>query len=558
MVYCRPEDIQYNVAITLVRSWASALKGFGFINYQLSIINYQLSIINYQGNQMQGQLLKDRYLILQPLGQGGFGKTYLAEDTQKPSHPQCVVKHLQVQPPTPGAPIPPAVLAKAQQLFDQEAKILEKLGKHDQIPELLAYVEQNNEFYLVQELINGDTLSKEIIPGQKLSETQVISLLKDTLEVLAFVHQEEVIHRDIKPANLMRRQDDGKIILIDFGAVKDIRGLSANPQGAAPTVAIGTYGYMPSEQAGGQPKLSSDVYALGIIAIQALTGLNPDPNAGGLPKDSTTGEISWRNHATVSDDLAHIIDKMVLQDYRQRYPDAGAALQAILALSNSSTAPTAVISPKSPPKTQISGKGNQSTLMSVLNWSRDHQLGLLAVLVGVIGVMTAAMTVPEVRELLGLDTIKDGVYTEKGMTLKYPGTWQVQAINPPVGGDRAVFQSPKQDSSDPYQENITLTILDLPQTLTKEQYYEQWLRPQLEREYNIKLVNTPNSTTLDNRDANTVIYTITENGIELKRQAIWTVKNGTVYQITYSGETGNFPTDQQTVLKKVQESLQLP
>ena len=470
-----------------------------------------------------------------------------------------MVKHLQVQPPTPGAPISPAVLAKAKQLFDQEAKILEKLGKHDQIPELLAYVEQNNEFYLVQELINGDTLSKEIIPGQKLSETQVISLLKDTLEVLAFVHQEKVIHRDIKPANLMRRQDDGKIVLIDFGAVKEIRGLSANPQTAPLTIAIGTHGYMPNEQANGKPQLSSDVYALGIIAIQALTGLNFDPNTGELPKDSTTGEISWRNQATVSDDLANIIDKMVRQDYLQRYADAGAALQAILALANSSTATTAVISPKSPPKTHLSVQGNQSTLMSVLNWPRDHKLGFVAfLLVGVLGVILSAMTVPEVRELLGLDTIKDGIYTEKGMTMKYPGTWQVQAINPPVGGDRAVFQSPKQDSSDPYQENITLTIIDLPQPLTKEQYYGQWLRPQLEREYNIKLVNTPNSTTLDNRDANTVTYTITENGIELKRQAIWTVKNGTVYQITYSGETGNFPTDQQTVLKKVQESLQLP
>jgi len=505
---------------------------------------------------MQGQLLKGRYQILQPLGQGGFGQTYLAADTQRPNHPQCVVKHLQVQPPSPGATISPAVLAKAQQLFAQEAEILEKLGKHDQIPQLLAYFEENQEFYLVQELITGNTLSQEIIPGQKLSETQVISLLKDTLAVLAFVHQENVIHRDIKPANLIRRQVDGKIVLIDFGAVKEIRSLSTNQQTTPLTQAIGTPGYMPNEQAGGKPQRSSDVYALGIIAIQALTGLNPDPKVGGLPQDSNTGEISWKNHATVSDDLADIIDTMVRQDYRLRYPDAGAALQAILALSNPTTTPT-VIPPNLPQKTHLSVKGNQSTLMSVLNWPRDHKLGFFAFIVSVLGVILAAMTVPEVRQFLGLDNIKDAIYTEKGIILQYPGNWEVQEINPPVGGDRAVFQFPKQDSSDPYQENITLTIIDLPQPLSKEQYYEQWLRPQLESEYNIKLVNTPNSTTLDNRDANTVIYTIIEGGIELKRQAIWTVKNGTVYQLTYSGEVANFPTDQQ-VMKKVQDSFKIP
>ncbi len=137
-----------------------------------------------------------------------------------------------------------------------------------------------------------------------------------------------MIHRDIKPANLIRRQWDNKIVLIDFGAVKEIRSLSPNQQTAPLTVAIGTHGYMPNEQANGKPQLSSDIYALGIIAIQALTGLNPDPKAGGLPQDSNIGEISWQNQATVSDGLAHIIDKMVRQDYRQRYANAALLIVA--------------------------------------------------------------------------------------------------------------------------------------------------------------------------------------------------------------------------------------
>jgi serine/threonine-protein kinase len=506
---------------------------------------------------MQGQLLKGRYQILQPLGQGGFGQTYLAADTQRPNHPQCVVKHLQVQPPSPGATISPAVLARAQQLFAQEAEILEKLGNHDQIPQLLAYFEENNEFYLVQELINGNTLSQEIIPGNKISETEVISLLQDILQVLAFVHQEKVIHRDIKPANLIRRQWDNKIVLIDFGAVKEIRSLSTNQQTTPLTVAIGTPGYMPNEQAIGKPQFSSDVYAVGITAIQALTGLNPDPKAGGLPTDSNTGEISWRNQATVSDGLAHIIDKMVRQDYRQRYADAGAALQAILALSNSTATTVIAGQGSSGSNSTVKVHPSNNLRLSLVNWRQNHRLALAKILVAFVGVIIA-LTVPEVRMFLGLDGVKDVTYTTQGITLKYPGDWQMQEVNPPVGGDRAVFQSPKEDSSDPYQENITLTIIDLPQTLTNQQYYQQQLRPQLENDYNIKLVNTPNPTTLDNRDANTVTYTITEGGIELKRQSIWTVKNGTVYQITYSGETANFPSDQKTVIKKVQDSFKIP
>ena len=535
---------------------------------------------------MQGSLLQGRYQILQPIGQGGFGQTYLAADTQRPNNPKCVVKHLQLQPTSPGASISSSIFTKAKQLFDQEAEILEKLGKHDQIPQLLAYFEENREFYLVQELIDGNPLSDELIAGHKFSEAEVISFLQDILQVLAFVHQANVIHRDIKPANVMRRQADGKIVLIDFGAVKEIRSLSAHSQNAPLTVAIGTHGYMPNEQANGKPQLNSDVYAVGILAIQAFTGLNPDPKAGGLPQDSNTGELSWRHLATVSDDLAKIIDKMVRQDYRQRYVDAGETLQAIVArshpanqqktvslpassgtnttiqsnksmVSNPANQQKTVSLPASSP-TNPTSQSNKSMVMSILTWPRDHKLSLAGLIVGIVALLISALTVPEFRQTFGLDRVKDGTYTKKGITLKYPGDWEVLQVNPPVGGDRAIFQSPKEDSSDPYQENITLTIIDLPQPLTPQDYYQQQLRPKLESDYNIDLTNTPNPTTLDNRDGNTIRYRTQKNDILIEHQAIWTVKNGTVYQLTYSGETTKFPTDEQTVIKKMQKSFKLP
>lgn len=273
---------------------------------------------------MLGKKLRARYQIIKSLGQGNFGDTYLAKDYDLPGHPQCVVKHLKPK------DLTPALLPIARRLFETEAEVLYKLGKlHERIPTLSAHFEENGEFYFVQDFIDGHDLTKELLPGEKLSESYVISLLKNILEILAVVHQQNVVHRDIKPANLMRRQD-GEIVLIDFGAVKEIGTLILNTSGQTNlTVAIGTLGYMPSEQSNGRPKLSSDIYAVGMIGIQALTGKTPDS----LSEDPTTGEVVWRNQAQVSQNLANILDKMVRDHFSQRYQNAGEALQALLALS---------------------------------------------------------------------------------------------------------------------------------------------------------------------------------------------------------------------------------
>ena len=274
---------------------------------------------------MIGRTLRKRYQIITLLGSGGFGDTYLAKDLDLPGHPHCVVKHLKPKDPN------PAVLPIAKRLFDTEAQTLYKLGKlHDQIPTLSAHFEEHGEFYLVQDLILGHDLTKEIIARKKLSESYTITLLQNILEILAIVHQQNVIHRDLKPANLMRRQD-GKIIIIDFGAVKEISTLVVNAQGQTTvSIVIGSAGYMPSEQAKGKPQLSSDIYAVGMIGIQALTGLHPQT----LPEDPTTGEVIWRNQAQVSNNLANILDRMVRDHFSQRYQNAEEALQAILPLSS--------------------------------------------------------------------------------------------------------------------------------------------------------------------------------------------------------------------------------
>jgi serine/threonine protein kinase len=265
-----------------------------------------------------GQILRQRYKIVRLLGSGSFGVTYLAEDFDLPDHPLCVVKNLKQSQNL-------KYLEVSRRLFDREAKVLYILGNEcDQIPRLYAHFEENEEFYLVQEFIDGHDLSQEIFPGKKWSEADVVQLLKEILEILTLVHNQNVIHRDIKTQNLMRRHTDNKIVLIDFGAVKEITGMAINAQGqTASTMIVGTYGYMPVEQLNGYPKLSSDIYAVGMVGIYALTGIKPQD----LPKDPDSFEIIWRDQASVSPQLANVLNKMVRYDFSQRYQTAVLALQ---------------------------------------------------------------------------------------------------------------------------------------------------------------------------------------------------------------------------------------
>ncbi|WP_413171060.1 CHASE2 domain-containing protein [Anabaena azotica] len=267
-------------------------------------------------------LLAGRFKISKSLAAGGFGCTYLAEDTQRQGNPICVVKQLMP------ARRDPKFLQVARRLFNTEAEILAILGKHPQIPELFASFEENQEFYLVQEYILGNTLSEELTPekGAK-TEAYVVNILKEILEILVFIHQQRVIHRDIKPSNIIRCSENNKLVLIDFGAVKLIQP-QIDEETELATVAIGTRGYSPPEQFAGHPRLSSDIYALGMIGIQAITGTPPQE----FPLHPETCNIMWRQITNVSNELAAILDQMVCYNFSDRYQSATAVLQDLKSL----------------------------------------------------------------------------------------------------------------------------------------------------------------------------------------------------------------------------------
>ncbi|OLP19085.1 hypothetical protein BST81_07690 [Leptolyngbya sp. 'hensonii'] len=288
------------------------------------------------------RILAGHYQIVRPLGGGGFGQTYLATDSHLPGSPLCVVKQLKPK------VNDPETLQTAKRLFNLEAETLYNLGIHDQIPRLLAHFEQEDEFYLVQEYIEGHGLDQEIAPGKQLSELIVLDLLQDILQVLSFVHQNNVIHRDIKPANLIRRNRDHRIVLIDFGAVKEVSSQAAHIHGQTNlTVAIGSPGYMPSEQQAFHPQFSSDIYAVGMLCLQALSGLSLKE----LPRDSRTGEFSCTfmpDRISITSGLTSILDRMIRYDYRQRYDNAMEALKAVQDLISHENYATAILPPTIP------------------------------------------------------------------------------------------------------------------------------------------------------------------------------------------------------------------
>ncbi|MEH2065337.1 MAG: YARHG domain-containing protein [Nostoc sp.] len=295
------------------------------------------------------QLLNDRYQVIRTLGAGGFGETYLAEDTYMPSKRPCVVKQLR--------PIHnnPQIYQLVQERFQREAAILEELGgANDQIPALYAYFSSGGQFYLVQEWVEGDTLTGKVQKQGLFSEGAVQELFMNLLPVLDYVHSKHIVHRDIKPDNIIVRHRDGKPVLIDFGAVRESMGTVVNSQGnPTSSIVIGTPGYMPSEQAAGRPVFSSDLYSLGMTVIYLLTG----KQAQQLETDSQTGEIVWRQYAShISPIMARVIDQAIAYHPRDRYPTARAMLDTLQSIANPIpptqpllTQPTIVSAP--PPQT---------------------------------------------------------------------------------------------------------------------------------------------------------------------------------------------------------------
>ncbi len=318
--------------------------------------------------------LNGRYQVIQVLGHGGFGETFLAEDTYLPSRRPCVIKQLKVM-------NDPQKNRAGQQKFQQErfgreAATLEKLGEgSNQIPKLFAYFAENEQFYLIQEWIQGPTLTDVVTAQETMSEPDVKNILVSLLSVLDYVHSGGIIHRDIKPDNIILRNSNNQPVLIDFGAVKETVATVINAQGKSDrSIVVGTPGFMAPEQAAGRPIYASDVYSLGLTAIYMLTGKHPQQ----LELDSETGEILWHKYITKVSQLTDIIDRAIKYHPRERYTTAQKMLKAMQAIGVSVPIATLVVSPvasqsptifspsKNVPETVSQGKGKRNLIIGGL------------------------------------------------------------------------------------------------------------------------------------------------------------------------------------------------
>jgi serine/threonine protein kinase len=315
-------------------------------------------------------LLKERYRAIKPIGQGGFGKTFLAVDEDKPSKPRCVIK--QFYPQAQGT----NTLAKAVELFNQEAVQLDELGKHPQIPELLAYFTQEDRQYLVQEFIDGQNLAQELAHRGAFSEIQIRQLLNDLLSVLQFCHARHVIHRDIKPENIIRRSPLnpplkkgeenvslnpplkkgeeniaplnkggwGDLVLVDFGAAKSATGTALNKTGTS----IGSPEYVAPEQMRGRAIFASDIYSLGATCINLLTVRSPFDSY-----NTNNDTWVWQQYVQtpVSHELSRILNKMLESIPVRRYQTVDEVLKDLNQRSQVAATPAIAVKPipQSPP-----------------------------------------------------------------------------------------------------------------------------------------------------------------------------------------------------------------
>jgi len=259
--------------------------------------------------------LKQRYRSLKLLGQGGFGRTFLAEDEQQPGQPRCVIKQFH--------PLGQPNAGKAIALFQQEAIRLQDLGHHDQIPSLYAHCEEGGKHYIVQQYVDGQNLTQEFQSQGVFNEGKIRSLLLDLLPVLEFIHNGGVIHRDIKPDNIIRRGGDDRLVLVDFGAAKFATATALAQTGTM----IGSAEYTAPEQLKGRATLASDLYSLGVTCLHLLTGLSPF-DLFDVHEDCWM----WRRYLfdnPVSDSLAGILDRLVAGAMKERWPNATAVLAAL-------------------------------------------------------------------------------------------------------------------------------------------------------------------------------------------------------------------------------------
>ena len=473
---------------------------------------------------MIGETLDRRYRVLSLLGTGTCGQTYLGSNIQTKQETPCVIK--QFEPEAKDA----LSLRKAKYLFAREVKILQILGKSDRIPNLLGYFRQGEKFYLVHEYVEGTDLTEEL-GDRQWTGVEVLGLLREVLEIVEVAHREKVIHQDIKPSNIIRRKSDGKLMLIDFGSVKKINNQMANAEGnTSITVPIGTAGYMAPEQKSMKPKLASDIYAVGMIGIYALTGVEPED----IPLDHDTEVVQWKNLVKVEPKLTRVLDRMVSPDFNQRYSSASEAFKTVRGLK---------LGNKLLDIKTIIGTG---TLLLILAGTGLYYWRLESSLSKTSEVEMFEQDRTQFPFLYRNDA--------NGISMKYPSSWKLTQSGEEQ--DTIAKLMPQEEQSYLITPEVSIEVEES-NTESLEQYT-------INEVYQI--TQLPQAKIIDSRPipfaqrvGHKVIYTMVnpDNNLEQQYLQFWTLKGDRAYKVTYKASTDDYSNFVSTVEQEMIPSLKI-
>ncbi len=405
---------------------------------------------------MKAALLNNRYRILETLGRGGFGETYLTEDTHMPSGRKCVLKQLKPIVKGPQTPV------WMKERFQREAAILEQLGEASpQIPRLYAYFSENDKFYLVQEWIEGLTLDKYWEREGNLHRDEVRNILLQILPVLDLIHSRHIIHRDIKPENIILRQSDSIPVLIDFGAVKEAMATTVNQSSSSMySASIGTPGFMPSEQAAGRPLYSSDLYSLGLTAIFLLTGKFPHE----LDTDPGSGEIIWREYTSnVDPELMEVLDRAIKFHPRDRFSTAKEMLAVLENNSYNSNGTIATI--RVAPKNSSLTNGN--TVAVDVPYAQPKAPKKRSLLASALLFILISMGVGAGTFVAGLAILSNFWRSQQPQQTRVEPTQRRPILFPPLQKDTEIEEIPQENEEDAIADAETEIEPELEEEKTK-------------------------------------------------------------------------------------------
>lgn len=472
---------------------------------------------------MIGETLNGRYYILSLLGTGRCGQTYLAEDRHTKGKPRCVLKQFEPQAKD------TLSLRKAKYLFAREVKILKILSRSDRILDLLDYFRQGEKFYLVHQFVEGTDLAKELGANRQWAVSQVLELLREILEIVEVAHAQKVIHQDIKPSNIIRRQSDGKLVLIDFGSIKKINNQMANAEGnTSITVPIGTRGYMSPEQKSIRPRLASDIYSVGAIGIYALTGVEPKD----IPSEHDTETILWHSLAPQTEPgLVEILDRMVCPDFTRRYASAAEALEAVNNF-------------------KLGGK--------LWDWKA---IGASAILLAMVAtgyyywrLESSLAPPPEMKSFEEDSTQFLFLYRNEanGVEMKYPADWKIAQ---PMQEREVIVKLTPETNSEAIAPEVSLEVEP-----TSEASLEKYTTNAVSQITKLPLAKIIDSYPTDfaGDKGHKVIYTtVNPDSVEQKYLQIWTLNGDRAYTATYRAATDNYSDFVETVEDKIFETIRI-